>query len=157
LAGTGLLGVLPMCVLTRDGRTHEQVAMVLSKLKGRKDLLTLALTLVSMVYTSSNDLDWLMKEVKMMEDMISDTWFYQHILEKGEVKGREEGRLEGSWQAVINIIQARFPEMTPQAQKVVRQATDFKRLQQLITDISVARDTAEVARLLSALSNDVQA
>ena len=93
----------------------------------------------------------------MMEDMISDTWFYQYILEKGEVKGeakgREEGRLEGSWQAVINIVQAHFPEMTQQAQKVVSQVTDFRQLQQLIIDLSFARDAAEVARLLSALSD----
>ena len=167
LTRTGLVGVLPMCILTRDGRAHEKAAELFSKLKGRKDLLTLALTLASMVYTSNEDLDWLRKEVNMMEDMISDTWFYQHILEKGlakgevkgEAKGLEKGRhegLEALQQAVVNIIQARFPDMTPQAQKLVTPVINFQLLQQLIVNVSVARDAVEVAQLLSAASNNMQ-
>ena len=65
--------------------------------------------------------------------------------------------MEASHKMIINIVQARFPEMTPQAQKVVGQVSDFKRLQQLVIDLSIARDAAEVARLLSALSKNIQA
>jgi predicted transposase YdaD len=153
---TGLLGVLPMCILTRDGRAHEKAAELFTRLKDRRDLLTLALTLASMVYTTNEDLDWLRKQVEMMEDMITDTWFYQHILNRGRDEGRAEGRdegLEALQQAVISIIQAHFPELTQQAQKVVSQVTDFQQLQQLNLDLYIARDAAEVTQLLSALAN----
>jgi DNA polymerase I-like protein with 3'-5' exonuclease and polymerase domains len=106
--------------------------------------------------THNEDLDWLRKQVEMMEDMITDTWFYQHILNRGRDEGRAEGRdegLEALQQAVISIIQAHFPELTQQAQKVVSQVTDFQQLQQLNLDLYIARDAAEVTQLLSALAN----
>jgi predicted transposase YdaD len=130
-----------------------------------KDLLILALTLASMVYTSSEDLDWLRKEVKMMDDILTDNWFYQYLMEKAEAEveakglekgleqGRHEGHLEASRQMAIKIIQAHFPEMAQQAQKVVSQVTDFQQLEHLNLDLYIARDAAEVAQLLSALSN----
>ena len=139
--------------------------MVLARLKDHKDLLILALMLAAMVYTSSKDLDWLRKEVKMMDDILTDNWFYQYVLEKGltegEVKGeakglekgRHEGHLEASRQMAIKIIQAHFPEMAQQAQKVVSQVTDFQQLEHLNLDLYIARDAPEVANLLSALSN----
>lgn len=90
-----------------------------------------------------------------MDDILTDNWFVQYFLEKGEVKGEAKGRAEGLeafQQTVLDFIQAHFPEMTQQAQKVVRQVTDFQQLQGLILNISFARDAAEVAQLLSALS-----
>ncbi len=89
----------------------------------------------------------------MFEDLVRDTWFYQHILEQGLEQGEERGLEKGREQDLDQgmqlsqpgVIQARFPDVVTLAQQRIETAHDTDLLQQLITKMTLA-STAEEAR-----------
>jgi flagellar biosynthesis/type III secretory pathway protein FliH len=69
-------------------------------------------------------------------------------IEKGMEKGREEGRLQGLQRSVLKIVKKRFPSLMDLAQQRVVAITDQDELDQLIDQLLVVSDEAEVRRLL---------
>jgi predicted transposase YdaD len=97
---------------------------------------------------------------KEMYDLIRDTPIYQEMtkmareegLEKGLQKGLKEGRKEGGQialrEAILDIVQERFPKLSELAQQQVALANDAALLKRLVVKLSLVRSTKEAKQLL---------
>ncbi len=144
------LGLLPLCLLTIEGKQHQIAEEVFASLTHEKDLLALALTFASMVFVDESDKVWLERKVAMLDDVIRDTWFYQKIWREGCEKGLEEGRVEGMRQIILDTVQARFPALVDFAQQQLQPVSDLARLRQLHSRLVVA---ASVEGAMSSLAD----
>ncbi len=79
LRETHLMGLLPLCLLTQDGKKHEVAEDIFDSLASKKELLALALTFASMIFEGEADQEWLKRRIGMLDDIIRETWFYQDI------------------------------------------------------------------------------
>jgi predicted transposase YdaD len=172
LQQTGLKGLLPLCLLAKDGERHEVAETVFDNLRDQKELLTLALTLASMIFLQEEDQLWLERQAFMLEEIISDTWFYKYILQKGLEQGVEKGREEGlekgrkeglekgreeateemlrEWrQTLLHTVESRFPDLTSLAQQQAEHILDHHAIQRLIVKLFAAQtqEDAEVILL----------
>ncbi len=94
---TGLTGLFPLLTLTEGGKTTEVLDAMIEALVAveEKDLLVLAYTLASLVYTSEADQKMLKRRFAMLGDILRDTWAYQEIMEEGREEGLQKGLQEG--------------------------------------------------------------
>ena len=83
-----------------------------------------------------------------MHDILRESPFLQEILEEGRQEGREEGKLEGQREAVLAIVQARFPAMARMAKNMVSGIHDPVSLQDMIVKISMMQTDNEVQQYL---------
>jgi predicted transposase YdaD len=145
-------GLLPLCMLARDGKQHEMAEAVFHKLTEERELLTLALTFASMAFDTDDDQQWLERKMMMLEEIIQDTWFYKRILQKGEaegeVKGRAEGRAEGIRVGILTTLEERFPEVIELARTRLEPVQDFKYLLHLHSQLIMAPSRQEVEQIL---------
>jgi predicted transposase YdaD len=154
LKGTGLKGILPLCLLAGDGMRREVGEQVFEQVKDNKELLTLALTLASMVFMSEADQQWLERKVAMFEDIARDTWFVQKYLNEGREQGREEGTLEALRLVIQNTVREHFPELIDLAKQQtdgIQNSTILLRLTSKIVDAQTVEDARR--HLLEARSN----
>lgn len=168
LRQTGLSGLRPLMILTRDGATREVAEEIMTDLGtgGKNESLLTAYMLISLVFSKNNadDLEWFRKRWKVMSDRLKDSWIYQEILEQGreeERKAREEERrqeLERWRQTLLGVVHTRFA-----SQKIERlaqgQATVInspKILQDLILKMIAARTPEEAQDYLLSWSEDEQ-
>jgi predicted transposase YdaD len=113
LLHTGLVGLLPLLPLTKDGARREVVEEMISGLISaeKTESLWIGYALASKVLT--DDLKWLKRRFAMLEDILRDTPVYQEVLaegmEKGLEQGIERGKLETQRQTLLDIVQERFP------------------------------------------------
>jgi predicted transposase YdaD len=153
----GLLGILPLALLAADGMRRDVCEAICERVKHNSDVLGLTLTLASMVFTSQEDQRRLRRKVGMFEDIIRDTWFYQHILEQGLEQGLELG-LEAARMGLLGLIQTRFPDMRELALQRINATHDAEVLSQLIIKIGMASTAEEVLRsLLEIPASDLRA
>jgi predicted transposase YdaD len=100
-----------------------------------------------------------------MYDILQETPVYKFMtkeareegLQEGLEKGRQEAREEGCEtfrQAIVEIVRKRFPKIVRLARKQVAVVDDPVRLRQLVVDISVAQNAAEVTQLLLAIDEE---
>ena len=96
-----------------------------------------------------------------MYDILQETPVYKFMTkearEEGLEKGRQEAREEGCEalrQVVVDIVRKRFPKIVRLARKQVAVVDDPVRLRQLVVDISVAQNAAEVTQLLLAIDEE---
>lgn len=83
-----------------------------------------------------------------MHDILRESPFLQEMLQEGREEGIQEGKLEGQREAVLAIIQARFPTMAHLAKKLVTDINDSASLQDVIVKISMAQTDEEVQQYL---------
>jgi len=152
LKETGLVGILPLCLLTQGGKQYEVANEVFDRLTEERELLALALTFASMVFDHDNDKQWLERKITMLEDIVRDTWFYQKILkdglEEGRKKGREEGMLQALRMVILDTIQERFPSILGLAQELLNLIQDPTRLRSLNSKIVLAQSSEDAERSL---------
>src|SRR5262249_15338589 len=76
----GLIGLLPLLVLTRDGATH-QVEEVVEKLEAARkvELLSVTKLLAELVFTSQEDQEWIERIFAMHNDIFAQTPTYQKL------------------------------------------------------------------------------
>jgi predicted transposase YdaD len=154
LRATGLPGLLPLCVLAKDGKQREVAKQTFQDLwqQQEKVLLALALSFASLVLTKDDEAAWLEGEAEMYEDFLSDTWYYQHILSKGEKKGEEKGIEKGIETGMrtilLDIVQMRFPVLIPLAQEQLAHIQDPVVLRRLNAEIIQAQSVEEAERHL---------
>jgi predicted transposase YdaD len=101
-----------------------------------------------------------------MDDVLEDTWFYQHILQKGLVRGQqqgleqglEQGKQEGLEQGVqalrttlTRFVETHFPDQLALAQRQVEFIATPSQVQELLDKLFVARTTDEVRNVLLAI------
>ena len=167
----GLVGLLPLLPLTREGARREVVERTITRLtpageQPRQDLLALSYGLASLAFENEADQEWLKRRFEMLYDMLRDTPAFQDIMkegrqeglaqgrEEGLERGREEGRKEGHnealRQALLAIVQARFPSprMIRQAKGQAAIIDDPAVLQDLIVKVSLAESAEEAERYL---------
>ena len=163
----GLVGLLPLLPLTREGAQREVVERTITSLmpvgeQPRQDLLTLTYGLASLAFENEADQQWLKRRFEMLYDMLRDTPAFQDIMKEGRQeglelgleRGREEGRKEGHnealRQALLAIVQARFPSprMIRQTKGQAAIIDDPAVLQDLIVKVSLAESAEEAERSL---------
>ena len=75
-----------------------------------------------------------------MIDILHETWAYQEILKEGELKAR--------YQDVLNVIQARFPEILPYAKKQMEGIKDTELLSRMNVKMSMVQTAEEALEYL---------
>ena len=147
----GLIGLLPLLVLTRDGATHQVVEEVVEKLVATRkiELLSIAKLLAELVFTSQEDQEWIERIFAMHNDIFAQTPTYQKLVKQG----REEG-IEALRQTLVDVVQEHFPEIVAFAQKQVEGMEDLTLLRHLIVKMSTAQTIQEAIQLLIAADSN---
>ncbi|MEO6891798.1 MAG: hypothetical protein ABI456_19530 [Ktedonobacteraceae bacterium] len=138
LAGNlpGLLALLP---LTRDGKDQAVIDEMIVRLQAHDnyEMLSLGYLFSSLTWTREDERKWIQRRFAMLRDELQESWAYQEILQEGMIK------------VLLAIVEARFPELLPQAKALVERAHDPLILQRLAIALSVARSTEEASQSLS--------
>ena len=103
-------------------------------------------------------------------DILEESWAYQEMvkkglekglqqgleqgLEKGLKKGRQEGELQAQRETLLDIVQARFPELVSLTKKQTSITKDPQLLRHLTVKISTVQSANEAEQLLLALSKE---
>ncbi len=85
----------------------------------------------------------------MYKDILEDSWVVQ--------EERQEGKREGLYQAVIAVVQARFPEIVDLTKKQIDGVVDPQSLQDLLVKICLVQDVQEAVQALFALDKTKRA
>lgn len=92
----------------------------------------------------------------MQNNPLAESWTYQQILNEGIEKGREEGieegKLEGLQQAVLNVVEARFPPLTELARQRVSQIRTPDTVNLLLKGVATAPDETAARFVLDLLA-----
>jgi len=109
---------------------------------------------------SQDNLAWLIRSFKKMHDILHDTPIYQLILEEGREKGLEEGRakLENAQKEerlnlrliLVNIVQARFPDLVDRVKAHTDAIEDITVLRQLAIKLGTAQERETILQSLIA-------
>src|SRR5712692_1962123 len=148
LLQTGLVGLLPLLPLTKDGARREVVEEMISGLVSaeKTESLWIGYALASKVL--KDDLKWLKRRFAMLEDFLRDTHVYQEVLAEGEEKGLEKGKLEAQHEVLLDIVQERFPEIASLARRLADTIEDPEVLRRLIVMISIVKTSKEAEQYL---------
>jgi predicted transposase YdaD len=111
----------------------------------------------ALIFNKESDREWLRRKFTM--DILEESWAYQEMvqkglqqgLEKGLKKGRQEGELQAQRETLLDIVQARFPELVILAKKQMSNIKDPQILRHLTVKIQTAN---EGEQLLLALTKD---
>lgn len=149
LRETGLMGLLPLLILAKDGEQRRVAEGVFDELReaGKNELLSVALVLAGLVFTDESEQRWLERRRAMLEDILRDSWVYQDILKEGLEEGREEG-LQTMRLAILDIVQARFPAIVDVVKKELDGIHDPTLLRRLTFKVGTAADAHEASRAL---------
>ncbi len=157
--GAGWTGVLPLVTLTDGGKRPEVVKEMIDQLASVEeyDLLAIAEVLGGLVFKTGPELEWFKRRFSMFQDILSESWVYQELVEQGVEKGREEERqqeLQRQRQTIIGFVQRRFPEITALAEQQTAKITDPEMLQTVILKLLDAQTIEEVRQILLNLDKD---
>ena len=106
----------------------------------------------------------------MLQDILEDSWAYQEMVAKGLQKGLEQGlqkgleqgleqglqkgEVRGLREAIVDVVQERFPEITVLARKQVDMLEDPALLRRLIVKISTAQTVKQAEQALATLARE---
>ncbi len=152
LRATGLPGIMPLMILTRDGATREVAEEIMTDLgaTGKDEALLTAYVLIGLVFDkkTAEDRQWLKRRWRTMSERLKDNWFYQEITEEAREETREQDRkqeLERWRQTMQRLVQKRFAsqkmELLAEGQAAIINDPDV--LQDLILKLAVARNEEE--------------
>ncbi len=162
----GLEGMLPLLPLTKDGAGHQAIEEMIASLSaaGKQDLLPFAYAFAALVLDSEAERDWLRKRFDMLKDVLEESWAYQEMVQKGLEKGLEQGLekglekgLEALRQAIVDVVQERFPEIAALTKKRVDAIEDLALLRRLNLKMSTAQTIQEAEQSLTALDENGKA
>ncbi len=176
----GLVGILPLLLLTKDGATHGVVDEVIAGLQEAKkyDLLPVTELLASLVLKDQADQEWIKRRFAMLQDALRETPAYQRILEEGREEGREEVRealqtelhqqqvalqkvqhqqqeaLQKQREGLLDVMLERFPLLAGRARNYAKTIDDPDKLFSLIIDMAKASNAEEAERILQDVEKD---
>jgi hypothetical protein len=159
LHATGLPGLLPLCLLAKDGKSFTVAHQVFeeSQSKGDPTLLSLALTFASLVFKEAHEAEWLGREILKMKDLFTESIVYRTGEAEGEARGEAKGMAKGMAQGMIILmletIQARYPALSTRAKKQLTLIQDPETIHRLTKKIIGARSKKEVERYLREIGN----
>ena len=106
----------------------------------------------------------------MLQDILEDSWAYQEMVAKGLQKGLEQGlqkgleqgleqglqkgEVRGLREAIVDVVQERFPEITVLARKQVDTLEDPALLRRLIVKISTAQTVKQAEQALATIARE---
>ena len=142
----GLVGLLPLLPLTRSGKRYEVVEEMIEGIVAAKDyqLLEYGHMFAGLVFKKEADREWLKRRFAVYRDILEDSWVYQET--------KQEGKLEAWHQAVLDVIQERFPEIMPFAKRQVDGIEDTEVLRRLNLKMSTVQTIEEALEYLLTLS-----
>jgi hypothetical protein len=145
---TGLLGLLPLLPLTKDGKRHDLIEEMIIELAFHEkyELLLQAKTIAGLVFQGEAEHEWIERKFAVYKDIIEESWVYQEIIKKG--------KLEALHQGVLNLIQERFPEIAQYAKKPVEGIADVEVLLHLNIKMGTVQTSDEALQVLLALNTD---
>jgi len=151
--GTGWTGVLPLVTLTQGGKRPEVVTEMIDQLASAEeyDLLAIAEVLGGLVFKTGPELAWFRKRFSMFQDILSESWVYQELVEKGVEKGREEERqqrIHEQREMLVRIFQLHFPELLALAKQQADSIEDPEVLSSMNFKLLAAQTIEEAQRLL---------
>ena len=163
---TGLVGLLPLLPLTRDGARHEVIEEMIEQIIAAKqfNLLTWGEILAGLVFKEGHDQAWLKGRFAMHKDILEESWVYQEIIQEGLEKGMQKGLQQGAEQErqrqrqalvsiVQGVIQGRFPELSDLAKEQAGKTIEPAQLQELLLKIGLAKGTEEARQALMEVSS----
>jgi hypothetical protein len=168
----GVEGMLPLLPLMKGGSERQAIEEMIESLgaAGKQDLLPLGYAFAALVLDSEVERDWLRKRFDMLKDILEESWAYQEMvqkglekgfsqgieqgLEKGLEKGIEKGKLEALRQAIVDVVEERFPEIIALTKKQVNAIEDPALLRRLNVKMSIAQTTHEAEQSLAALDTN---
>ncbi len=115
LKRTGLIGIFPLIVLSKDGKRPEVVEDVITTLEAveenkGKELLSLTYSIASLVFESPSERRWLKRRFKVLQDALRGTWAYQEIMQEGWEEGLQKGMTEGMQKGIAEGMQKGMTE-----------------------------------------------
>ena len=140
----GLVGLLPLLPLTKDGARREVVEDMISGLVSAEKTESLWIGYALATKVLKDDLKWLKRRFAMLEDILRDTPVYQEVLAEGE----EKGKLEAQHELLLDIVQERFPEIASLARRQADTIEDPEMLRRLIVKISIVKTSKEAEQYL---------
>ena len=81
-----------------------------------------------------------------MSDILRETWAYQEIMKEGELRARH--------QDVLDVIQARFPEILPYAKNQMEGIEDIELLRRMNIKMSTVQTAEEALQYLFTVSKE---
>jgi hypothetical protein len=161
--------LLPLLPLTKGGATREIVEIMFDGLAGEpyREFALIGFTFASIMFRKLkrySDLKWLERRFRHMHDIIRESPVYEWILAEGkaegkaegEAKGKAEGKAEGeakgkaeTRQAVVGLVQERFPGLAQLAEEVVATIDNFAQLVRLTANIGSAQSVEQARQVLS--------
>ncbi len=153
LMETGLVGLLLLLPLTKEGGKREVIEEVVTKLlqvedKGiQKNLLTITFTLSSLAFDVQEDKTWLLRRFKLLQDIIRDTEIYQYIMQEGIEQERQK-ELQRQRQVLVAFVQARYTELVPFATAQAEQINNIEVLNKLMLNVILAQSAEDIRRYL---------
>jgi predicted transposase YdaD len=102
---------------------------------------------------SEEDKRIIAKELRMQFDyreLVQDDPVIQELFAEERTEGRAEGKIEGLQEAILRILNARFPVLatTPQVQQAVATIQDAEKLDLILQALLLASDEQTVRSLL---------
>jgi predicted transposase YdaD len=158
----GLIGLLPLVPLTREGHQRETVDRMIQELIASQQLALLPLSeiIAGLVWKEKTEREWLQRRFAMYEDILEDSWVYQEILHKGLEQGINKGLEQGVQQetrrlrqVIYTILQSRFPDLMQDARVQIERASQPEALQELIVKLSLAQHAQEAQQALDAVDD----
>src|SRR5437588_3971017 len=149
----GLEGLLPLLTLTREGSRPETIDEMIEGLitSQKTELLSIAYTLASLVFTKEDEREWLIERFAMYQDILQESWVYQEILQEG----REQG-LQALRQTLMSLMEMRFPALAPLAKQQTSTIKDPSVLQSVIVKLFAVQTAEEAEQYLLTLGNDAK-
>ncbi len=156
---TGLEGLLPLLPLAKNGSSREIVEDMIQGLNAaeKNDLLPLGYAFASMILKTVEDKNWLKERFSMLRDIFEDSWAYKEMvaqgLQQGLEQGIQKGEVQGLREAVIIIVEGRFPNLADLAKKQMNLLEDTAALRRLIVKMSNTRSAQLAEKTLRAISS----
>ncbi len=150
--------LLPLLPLAHNGKRHEVVDAAIASLSPPgevpdAELLVFIFEFASLVFHEASDREWLKRRFSVFNDILRETWVFQEIMQEGEEKGLKKG-LEGLRQTLLDVVQARFPELSFLARGQVAFIEDLEVLRGLIVKMSTAQTMEQAQQRLLEVGRD---
>lgn len=153
-----------MLPLTRNGARPEMVEEMITSLDatGKQDLLPLGYAFAALVFKKEDQRDWLRKRFEMLRDILEESWAYQEMvqkglqqgLEQGLEQGRQEGELRALRQAIVDVVQERFPGIVASVKKQVQTIEDPSLLRLVNVKMSTLPTAKEAQQYVRSTGKD---
>ncbi len=160
----GMEGLLPLVMLTQDGKQHEVVDRMIERIVTTNNLhlIPAAFNFGLLTYSKLTEQQWLNERFKMYKDELEETLFYQGVkkeaLEEGLSQGLEEGLMKGREatlrETLLNFLTARYPTLIDLAKAQMGQLKDVDTLQQVVNKMFYLQTASEIEEALLAIRDD---